>query len=248
MIYREQLMFIGGNNNFGFELIEATGRSGGLITISDDEVFIVSDSIKSRYFFITFGRWVGINTKIAIVNVYAPQAPSEKMRTWEKLAHIKSSRVAIWIFAGDFNVVCRRDEQVNSRFCHISADDFNEFILSYALHDLRMGGYKFTYFRPEDGGKLSKLDRFLVCDNFMECFPGSSVTALAREFSDHCPIMLKTSCEDFGPRPFRFFNSWMLKAGFQDVVSEAWRKFRGYGNGDAFLAAKLRFLKKEIKK
>ncbi|KAL7588816.1 hypothetical protein Lser_V15G37011 [Lactuca serriola] len=40
----------------------------------------------------------------------------------------------------------------------------------------------------------------------------------------------------------------MLKAGFQDVVSEAWRKFRGYGNGDAFLAAKLRFLKKEIKK
>lgn len=161
------------NNSFGFELIEATGRSGGIITIWDDEVFRVYDSIKSRYFLITFGQWVGINTEIAIVNVYAPQAPSEKRRTWEKLAQIKSSRVAIWIFAGDFNVVCRRDEQVNSRFCHISADDFNEFILSYALHDLRMGGYKFTYFRPEDGGKLSKLDRFLVCDNFMNCFSGS---------------------------------------------------------------------------
>lgn len=52
-------MFIGGNNNFGFELIEAMGRSGELITIWDDEVFIVSDTIKSRYFLLHLvGGWV----------------------------------------------------------------------------------------------------------------------------------------------------------------------------------------------
>lgn len=40
----------------------------------------------------------------------------------------------------------------------------------------------------------------------------------------------------------------MLKEGFHEVVKETWKKFRGYGSADAFLAAKLRFLKKEIRK
>lgn len=95
---------------------------------------------------------------------------------------------------------------------------------------------------------MSKLDKILFCDQFMESFPGTSVTVLPRDLSDHSPIMMKTDCEDFGPRPFRFFNSWMYRKGFHEVVSRAWAEFRGFGCADSFLAAKLRFLKAEIKK
>lgn len=153
-----------------------------------------------------------------------------------------------FVLDGDFNTVRRHEERINSKFCNVSAADFNEFILSCALHDLRLGGYKFTFFRPEDGGKLSKLDRFLVCDKFMDSFPRPSVMVLARELFDHSPIVLKTSGEDFGPRPFKILNSWISRVGFHEVVVEAWKKFKGHGCADAFLAAKLRFLKKEITK
>ncbi|XP_023748817.1 uncharacterized protein LOC111897081 [Lactuca sativa] len=236
------------SNNLGYEIIEASGRSGGIITIWDDGVFMFTDSIKARHFLIVFGRCVGKNTDIAIVNVYAPQGTVDKRKLWEDLAQIKANRVAMWIFTGDFNTVRNKEERINSRFCHVFADDFNHFIYSNALTDLRMGGSKFTYFKPEDGGKLSKLDRFLVCDKFMDSFPGSAVTTLPRDLSDHCPIVMKTDCEDFGPRPFKFFNSWMYRTGFNEVVLRAWTKFRGYGYVDSFLATKLRLLKAEIKK
>lgn len=104
------------NNNFGYELIEATGRSGEIITIWDDGVFLFLESIKSRHFLIVFGRCVGKNIDIEIVNVYAPHGPVEKRRLWEELAQIKSNRAAVWIFTGDFNTVRNKEEQVNWRF------------------------------------------------------------------------------------------------------------------------------------
>lgn len=94
---------------------------------------------------------------------------------------------------------------------------------------------------------MSKLDRFLVCNNFLRLFPNASATALPRELSDHCPISLHTVEVDFGKAPFRFFNSWMQRKGFENLVRDSWEKFRGYGIPDVYMAAKLRFLKNEIK-
>lgn len=76
---------------------------------------------------------MGINIDLAIVNVYVPHTLIEKRRILGNLAQIKSSRMAIRIHGGYFNVVHRKEERVNSRFCHVSVDDFNEFIL-YVLY------------------------------------------------------------------------------------------------------------------
>ena len=95
---------------------------------------------------------------------------------------------------------------------------------------------------------MSKLDRFLVCNKFLTLFPSVSVTAAQWETSDHCLIILQTSISDFGKPPFRFFNSWMKRDGFEQIIKDSWERFNGYGNPDAYLAAKLRYLKNEIKK
>jgi len=123
---------------------------------------------------------------------------------------------------------------------------FNNFIQEVDLHDLKMGGFRYTYFQTA-GGKLSKLDRILVCSKFLDVFPLASSTALARELSDHCPIILSSSNLDFGPIPFKLFNSWMLRDGFDAVVRDAWSNFVGYGAADSYLACKLRFLKGKIR-
>ncbi|XP_023732207.1 uncharacterized protein LOC111880022 [Lactuca sativa] len=170
-----------------------------------------------------------------------------KKKLWEELSLIKASRNARWIIMGDFNVVRRQTERINSRFCSNSAQDFNQFINNNSLQDLRLGGFNFTYYRQE-GRKLSKLDRFLECEEFLKYLLDASGTVLPRKFSDHSPIILTTRQEDFGAKPFRLFNSWLVKEGFEGVVKKAWSEFRGYGGADAFLAAKLRYLKMNIKK
>lgn len=87
-----------------------------------------------------------------------------------------------------------------------------------------------------------------MCEEFLKYLPGASATVLPRYLSDHSPIILTTMQEDFGPKPFRLFNSWMIREGFKEVVTKAWSEFRGYGGADSFIAAKLRYLKKNIKK
>jgi len=71
--------------------------------------------------------------------------------------------------------------------------------------------------------------------------------ALPRELSDHPPIILSTVRRDFGPPPFRFYNSWILRDGFENFVINTWRSFEGWGPPDRLLLNKLKFLKEEIK-
>lgn len=205
------------SSEYGYATVHATGRSGGLMSIWDSNMFTVEEIIKTRYFLITVGRWSGVNGTIAFVNIYGPHNPAEKKKLWADLKEIKSNKGGTWIIFGDFNTVRKPEERYNSQFCPSSAFYFKQFINECGLRDISMGGHRYTYFCQSDL-KLSKLDRFLVCPNFVSQFPNSSVTALPRELSDHCPILLTTSYADFGKTPFRFFNSWMLREGFDDIV------------------------------
>lgn len=98
-----------------------------------------------------------------------------------------------------------------------------------------MSGFKYTYFQNY-GEKLSKLDRILVCPDFTKQFLQAACTALPRELSDHCPILLELCSLDFGPIPFKLFNSWILQPGYNDVVLQAISEFKGYGSPDIFFS------------
>nr|KAJ0199276.1 hypothetical protein LSAT_V11C600300440 [Lactuca sativa] len=193
------------------------------------------------------GRWEGIQGDTIFANVYGPHAPTEKKKLWEAILQIKRDRGGTWVVFGDFNTVMRKDEKYNSQFCPHSAFHFNRFIRKAGLNDIRMGGHRYTYF-CQTNIKLSKLDGFLVCNNFLQIFLATSVTTLPRETLDHYPIILKTSLPDFRNPPFCFFNSWMSREGFDNIVIQAWHNFKGFGTPNQFLAAKLKFLKNEIKK
>ncbi|GJT47588.1 putative RNA-directed DNA polymerase, eukaryota, reverse transcriptase zinc-binding domain protein [Tanacetum coccineum] len=93
-------------------------------------------------------------------------------------------------------------------------EDFNEV-------RLRPGGYNYTW-TDKWGSKMSKLDRFLVSDNFYESFPHNTGVILEKGIPDHRPILLKESHVDYGPTPFRFFHSWLEMEGFQNLVVDTW--------------------------
>ncbi|KAL7608841.1 uncharacterized protein LOC111895805 [Lactuca sativa] len=146
-----------GDWEYGFEQVFTTGRSGGLVSIWDRKQFLVIETIKSRYFIAVLGNFVGINGLTGFLNVYGPKSEIDKSNVWAELLTLKSSKSATWIFIGDFNVVRRSEERINSIFCMRSANDFNHFICLSKLNDLKMGGQRFTYFQTR-GAKLSKLD------------------------------------------------------------------------------------------
>lgn len=72
-------------------------------------------------------------------------------------------------------------------------------------------------------------------------------TALPREYSDHCPLVLQTTSIDFGPSPFRFFNSWLSYPGLSELILDTVSSFHFIGPPDKSLATKLRKIKEVVK-
>ncbi|XP_071728919.1 uncharacterized protein [Rutidosis leptorrhynchoides] len=110
-----------------------------------------------------------------------------------------------WVLCGDFNEVWDKDERQNCQFKASQAKLFNKFIDENKLIDVPLIGKRFTTI-CENGQKFSKLDRFLVNDLFLQSWGDVAVTSLDRNTSDHCPILLKDGNNDFGPKPFKFFD------------------------------------------
>ncbi|KAL4592668.1 hypothetical protein LXL04_005671 [Taraxacum kok-saghyz] len=225
--------------NLGMDHMASEGLSRGLCCMSDKQLFQDIVVIKSRNYMVVKDT----SAETMFANIYAPQSLADKRTLWHNLSNLMISRPGKWILFGDFNAVRRPEERINSAYI---AADFNKFIVDNGLLDLNMGGRRFTYF-SDVGCKLSKLDRFFVCPNFMNGFPSAAVTTLPREYSDHSPFILKTDYLDFGKPSFRFFNSWLFREGFDDVVTNAWNSFSRERSDDRYLADKLRFVKQAIK-
>ncbi|GJU35577.1 ribonuclease H-like domain-containing protein [Tanacetum coccineum] len=97
------------------------------------------------------------------------------------------------------------------------------------------------------GSKLSKLDRFLVSSHFVDLWPNSHALALVREFSDHSPIILCNSTTDFGPVPFKFYNSWIGLNDLKPIVQASWTTTRPRSSMLVTFKVKLQSLKVKLK-
>ncbi|RVW41542.1 LINE-1 reverse transcriptase-like [Vitis vinifera] len=68
----------------------------------------------------------------------------------------------------------------------------------------------------------SRIDRFLISEDweahFRECIQG----VLARPVSDHSPIILDGGGMTRGPTPFRFENMWLKEEGFKEPTLKKW--------------------------
>ncbi|PWA54163.1 RNA-directed DNA polymerase, eukaryota, Reverse transcriptase zinc-binding domain protein [Artemisia annua] len=104
-----------------------------------------------------------------------------------------------------------------------------------------MKGRQFTCSR-DNGRKLSKLDRVLVCSEFFNKWPDACLRVIYGPHSDHSPLIFSIKHVNFGPRPFRLFNSWISKPGFEEAVQEAVESFSYIGLPDMYLTNKFAFI------
>nr|GEW97092.1 RNA-directed DNA polymerase, eukaryota [Tanacetum cinerariifolium] len=112
-------------------------------------------------------------------------------------------------------------ERIGTVFNLSSANIFNLFIANGRLWDIPLGGHLFTRINNRRD-KLSKLDRFLISENSTSLLHNYSAKVIDCFISDHRPILLSQSVADFGPIPFKFYNSWLIDNQLHDLVVDFW--------------------------
>ncbi|GJR65461.1 cytochrome P450 [Tanacetum coccineum] len=201
-----------GNTDCDYAFKKSDGFSGGINALWDCSLFKKQMVLDSEDGFLAiFGEWEKIKMDCLIIVIYAPQDRNKKRSLWSRLTHLIRNFQSMYIVVGDFNKVWSVDKRLGSSFCALGAQYFNAFISDSELIDLPMGGKRFTRMNKY-GTKLSKIDRILVSHHFVSNWPNAQLTTLPRKLSDHCPLVLKTHSADYGPIPFKFFNSWLLKS------------------------------------
>jgi len=149
---------------------------------------------------------------------------------------------------GDFNAVRRSEERrgVSGVFNTAWSGIFNKFIDDSTLIDLPLRGRMFTWFRG-DGKSMSRIDRFLLSENWCLQWSNCSQVAMSRGLSDHCPLVLASDDENWGPRPLRMLKCWETLPGYNKFVRDRWQSFQLDSWGGYVLKEKLKLLKLALK-
>nr|GEX27414.1 RNA-directed DNA polymerase, eukaryota [Tanacetum cinerariifolium] len=216
--------FLWGNSNYQFIASDSVGNSGGILCIWEESIFKRDCVSISDNFIAIYGTWLPNNSKLLIVVIYAPQSPVLKRILWDYISGLISRWNGEVIVMGDFNAARSGDERFGSLFNLSCARDFNQFISSSGLMEIKTEGYSFTWSHPS-ATKMSKLDRFLVSKGIILDFPSITTVCLDRHLSNHRPILLREIHIDFGPCPFRIYHSWFKRDGFDVIVEQAWNSF-----------------------
>lgn len=192
-------------------------------TLRREDVFA-----STRVLAITFQSAVDNFVWVA-ANMYRPNENLKRMNFWGFISFVRLHWDMPWCFGGNFNVVRfphgKRGESVTSNIL----DCFSDFIKANEFIDLPFSGEKLTWSNKQERAIMTWIDRFLSSLDWEEHFPGVIQAALGRGLSDHMPIKLSTELVDWGHRPFRFKNSWLLQNDFLFLVKEWWDQNEVHG-------------------
>ncbi|GAU22999.1 hypothetical protein TSUD_98280 [Trifolium subterraneum] len=121
---------------------------------------------------------------------------------------------------GDFNVVRSNEERRSMRQGSRPSDQvsFNQFIEVNDLVDLPWSGRRFTWYKG-DGLSMSRIDRFLLSEEWCLEWPNCEQQAQLRGLSDHCPLSLSVDEVNWGPRPLRMLKCWQDVPGYKQFVN-----------------------------
>ncbi|XP_071740624.1 uncharacterized protein [Rutidosis leptorrhynchoides] len=238
---------IWGNEGYNYAVKNSTGNSSGILTVWDPKLFIANCVVERDSFIVIKGKWKDAGTELIIVNVYGPHTDVAKKKMWEDLSDVMNYDKAMWVLLGNFNEVRSELERRNTKFLEHRAKRFNSFIKDNNLTDIPLGGRIYTRIST-NGVEFSKLDRFLVSENFLQQWPNTHAFVLNKKHTDHCPIMLKEGNVDFGPKPTKVFDEWLHHKEAPDVIKAAWLMEVKSSYPDCIFRDKLKNVKTELRK
>ncbi|XP_074336806.1 uncharacterized protein LOC141673979 [Apium graveolens] len=224
------------NDQHSWLIQNSEGLSGGLL-IAWDEL-----SFKSIWM-ASCKNWQWIHFKVIaseesfhVLNVYGPLSLQYKKKLWEDFSFIFSIILCIAInekvcIVGDFNSIRDDRESANCTYRMWDVQGFDYFIKNNNLCDITLVNGEFTWFGPH--GKCSKLDRFLLNDNWFSTGYWEGL-ALHKMVSDHKPILLAINLFKGGPVPFKAFNWWLKEEGIRNDMNDFWKQVKVFDSKENF--------------
>ncbi|XP_071708890.1 uncharacterized protein [Rutidosis leptorrhynchoides] len=233
--------------HFAFDSIqkEASGRSGGLLSIWRLDFFSLIHSWSCKHWIATILRYLPNNQIVFIVNIYAPHLEHKKHFVWSQLTIMANQWPGPLCFLGYFNSVRSPEERLREVIDQNSIDSFNDFILQANLIDQVLSNDEFTWEGPL--GKFSRIDRVLINDKWALLWPEAILQTDPQERSDHKPLIWAKVLANWGPKPFRFNNTWISKPGFLRFCDNLLNEYNVEGWEAFKVAKKLRVLKADLK-
>ncbi|GJY25615.1 RNA-directed DNA polymerase, eukaryota [Tanacetum coccineum] len=144
-----------GNTQFKVASSGARGRSGGLVTVWDPNVFKRSRIWCIENAVIVEGEVVGCNLICYLVNVYAPQDRNRKLELWDYITRFITNHGGEFLVFGDFNTVRHKYER-SEGYDQVVRDAWNE-ITQQKGDNI---GTKQEYI-----GRLDELDAYMELNN-----------------------------------------------------------------------------------
>ena len=200
-----------GDSDISWAIQPANNSAGGILCIRSEHVFKLEKKCMDCGFIYLEGTLIADGVKVSIVNLYSPCEVGLKRNLWEQIRQLRNANMGgLWCILGDFKSIRRPSERVGSsqrQQDERSIKEFNEWIADLEVDDVTCVGRKYTWYRP-NGKAKSRLDRFLVSADWFNKCQDNCQFILQRNFSDHCPILLRSSNVVWGPKPFRVLDCW----------------------------------------
>ncbi|EOY20524.1 Retrotransposon, unclassified-like protein [Theobroma cacao] len=146
----------------------------------------------------------------------------ERKDLWTYLRSLSSDMEGPWLAGGDFNSIFSRYERLyGATLHHVSIEDFANTLLDCGLLDAGFEGNSFTWTNDH---MLQRLDRVLYNREWAELFSSTKVQHLARDRSDHYPLLINYSMtSQRGPLAFYFLYAWTKHHTFMSFVERLWK-------------------------
>ncbi|GKU91329.1 hypothetical protein SLEP1_g5215 [Rubroshorea leprosula] len=220
-VSRQTYKALWGTDDFEFVARPSVGHSGGLIGVWDNNIFQLNRIFSGEHY---LGR----------------------RQLWTELKTLITSMKGNWCVMGDFNTTKNNQERIGCTSVSRSMWDFANFIHESRLVDIPLIGRKYTWYHSSSNS-MSRLDRFLMTEEWLTNWSETRQWDLRRSLSDHCPLLLRDSKINWGHKPFKCFNSWIDKPGFHEMVIDTWRTTNVQGWKGYCLKEKIKLVKKRLK-
>lgn len=148
---------------------------------------------------------------------------------WNELNMIRGRVNGPWCIGGDWNIARFPSERLGGGKSTKEMRQFSEWINSHSLVDLYLGGASCPWSNNRDNPAMARLYGFLVSTEWLDIYPEVLQLALPKPAFDHCPILLDSECERWGPTPFRFELMWLEEKDFPGLIQGWWEEIKVEG-------------------
>ncbi|XP_010675361.2 uncharacterized protein LOC104891375 [Beta vulgaris subsp. vulgaris] len=157
--------------------------------------------------------------------VYASNDAKEREVVWEELENIASGSKLPWMVVGDYSCALNPYERVGCIVRQQETMSLQRCVQRCGLQDMASTGNKYTWNNKQFGESrvFCKLDRAMINQEWLNCFPTAMTDFLPEGKFDHSPIVIMVYPSlVIRNHPFKYFKMWSTTPNFIELLRDDW--------------------------